>query len=276
MRYDESRTNRTRRRGRGASAHVLLAVLFLLGAPARAVEPTPRVAIVIDDLGNNLAEGRRVIALPAEVACAILPHTAYASTLAEEAHAAGKQVLLHLPMEAANGQETGPGRIEAQMPALELALTFEYDLSTVPHAVGVNNHMGSALTRQEPAMRALMQALAQRGGLFFLDSLTTPGSVARHAAAEWRVPYLKRDVFLDSQRSAASIAHSLERLEVLARARGAALAIGHPYPETLEALERWLPQAARRGIRIVAPSELLTDKEEYTHGPRARTARPGL
>ncbi len=255
--------------------HSLLGLLLLLAAPVSA-EPAARVAIVIDDLGNSLAEGRRVIALPAAVACAILPHTAYASVLAEEARAAGKEVLLHLPMEAPDGQEEGPGRLDSKMPALELALTLEYNLSTVPHAVGLNNHMGSVLTQQESAMRALMQTIARRGGLFFLDSLTTSDSVAARAAAESRVPYLQRDVFLDNHRSSTAIAHSLERLEVMARARGAALAIGHPYPQTLEALERWLPAAAQRGIRIVPPTELLNSKEKNTNGPRARTARPGL
>lgn len=252
-----------------------LAVLLLLGTgPALGAQPpvpAPRVAIVIDDLGNSLAEGRRVIALPAPVACAILPHTAHARTLAEEAHAAGKTVLLHLPMEAPDGMSEGPGRLDSQMSELEIALTFEYDLTTVPHAAGVNNHMGSVLTRQAPPMRALMRAIARRSGeggggsgrLFFLDSMTAPDSVAARAAAEAGVNYLKRDVFLDSDRSPAAVARAIAELETLARRRGRALAIGHPYPETLAALEAWLPEAAARGITIVSPTALLDEKEAY-------------
>ncbi len=255
----------------------LLLLLHCAAAAAAAEGPPARVAIVIDDLGNSLEEGRRVIALPAPVACAILPHTAYARTLAEAAYVAGKEVLLHLPMEAPAGQLEGPGRLDSQMPELEIAMTFEYDLTTVPHAVGVNNHMGSVLTSQVPPMRALMRAIARRGAerMFFLDSRTTPDSVAARAAAEAGVAYLKRDVFLDSDRSPMAVARSLARLEATARRRGRALAIGHPHPETLAALERWLPEAAARGITIVPPTALLAEKEDHD-AERARSARSGL
>lgn len=245
---------------------VVTAVL-LFAAPLLA-QPPVYVAVVIDDLGNSLSEGRRVIGLPGPVACAILPHTAHSRQLAEEAHAAGKEVLLHLPMEAPPGTEEGPGRVKAAMPPLELAMTIDYNLTTVPHATGVSNHMGSVFTRQEAPMREVMRILARRGGLFFLDSFTTPASAAGKAAAELGVPYLRRHVFLDNDRSPVAIAQSLATLEALARRLGAAVAIGHPYPETLEALERWLPTLAERGIRLVSPSQLLRlENQRGAHAP---------
>jgi uncharacterized protein len=222
----------------------------------------PLVSIVIDDLGHNPREDRRAIALPAPVAVAILPHTDRSNALANEAHGAGKEVLLHLPMDPENDSHVhaGPGRIESHMSAREITAMFAYDLQTVPHAVGVNNHMGSRVTQNAASMKALMRAIRARGNLFFLDSLTSPSSVAARIAEETGVPTLRRDVFLDNDRSAQAVSESLQQLERLLVTRGRAIAIGHPYPETLTALERWLPQARARGIRIVPLSVLLKNK----------------
>jgi polysaccharide deacetylase 2 family uncharacterized protein YibQ len=244
---------------------------------------SPIVSIVIDDLGNNPREDRRALALRAPVAAAILPHTASSQALADEARRAGKEVLLHLPMDPEGnpvldtGTEAGPGRLETHMSAPEIAAMLLYDLQTVPHAVGVNNHMGSRLTQNTAAMNALMQALRQRGNLFFLDSRTSPHSVAARIAVELDVPTLERDVFLDSERGDEAVRHALSRLDRLLLVRGHAIAIGHPYPETLAALERWLPAAAARGIRVVPLSVMLErHKKEPEHAARPVATRPGL
>jgi polysaccharide deacetylase 2 family uncharacterized protein YibQ len=221
------------------------------------------VSIVIDDLGYRPQEDRRAIALPAPVAVAILPHSNHSAALADEAKRAGKEVLLHLPMDPDDDTraEAGPGRIENHMSAPEIAAMFAYDLQTVPHAVGVNNHMGSRLTQNPVAMNALMRAIRKRGNLFFLDSLTSPNSVAARSALELGVPALRRDVFLDHDRSETAISASLERLDHLLATRGHAVAIGHPYPETLALLERWLPDARARGIQVV-PLSVMLEKQK--------------
>lgn len=257
----------------------LLTTILGLFAPAALPAPAAPVyvAIVIDDLGNGRHEGERAIALPGPVACAILPHTLYGARLAERAQALGKEVILHLPLEAPGTYEPGPGQIDTVMPARELAATFAYDLESIPHAVGVSSHMGSVFTQREPAVRALMQAIKARRGLFFIDSRTSADSVAARIAAESDVPYLVRDVFLDSERTPGAIAQRLGELERRARTRGAALAIGHPYPETLEALERWLPGLAARHIQLVPLSVMLKQRSpEEAHGDRTRSAGPGL
>lgn len=231
------------------------------------------VSIVIDDIGNNPREGRRALALPGPVAIAVLPHTAYGAALAEDARRAGKEVLLHLPMDAENATETdpGPGRIEAQMSAREIAAMFAYDLQTVPYAVGVNNHMGSLLTQDAPTMDALMQAIRARGDLFFLDSRTSPRSVAARRAAEHGVPALERDVFLDSDRGEAAVWRSIRRIERLLAARGRAVVIGHPHPETFAVLEQWLPTLGARGIRAVPPSAMLETRKGKAQGNAGET-----
>jgi hypothetical protein len=229
----------------------LLVLLVLAAAPAASNAGTEvTIGIIIDDLGNNLANGERATRLPGAVACAILPHTPFARSVANAAHAAGKEVVLHLPMASRDAREPGPGQLDAGMPALEMRATLDYDLSTVPHVIGVNNHMGSLLTTQPDAMDWLMRELAQRR-LFFVDSRTDAETVAADTARRVGVPVLERHVFLDDDLAPAAVAAQLDRLEHLARRHGYALAIGHPYPVTLAALEHWLPQLAERGIHLI-------------------------
>jgi len=241
-------------------AGVALLLLLALAAAPAASEAGDGVTIglIIDDLGNHLANGERATRLPGAVACAVLPHTPFARTLAEAAHAAGKEVMLHLPMASRDTQEPGPGQLDAGMPPLEMRATLDYDLSTVPHVIGVNNHMGSLLTTQPVAMDWLMRELAQRR-LFFVDSRTDAQTVAASVARRAGVPALERNVFLDDDLAPAAVAAQLDRLEQLARRHGYALAIGHPHPVTLAALEHWLPQLAGRGIRLIPLTTRLAE-----------------
>jgi len=250
-----------------------LLLLILAAAPAASeAEEGVTIGIIIDDLGNNLVNGERTTRLPGAVTCAVLPHTRFASAVANAAHAAGKEVMLHLPMASRDAQEPGPGQLEADMPPLEMRATLEYSLSTVPHVIGVNNHMGSLLTTQPLAMDWLMHELAQRR-LFFVDSRTDTQTVAADTARRLGVPTLERHVFLDDDHTPAAVAMQLERLEQLARRHGFALAIGHPHPVTLTALEHWLPQLAERGIQLIPLSTRLAQIAPEATAWRASLSR---
>jgi polysaccharide deacetylase 2 family uncharacterized protein YibQ len=248
-------------------AAVLACGLVAASAGAAAPATRPTIAIIIDDVGDGLADGRRAIALPGAAALSILPHTPFGPRLAEEAHQRGKQVMLHLPMEALEALDPEPGEIAADMPALEMAMTLAHDLRSVPHAAGVNNHRGSRLTQNGVAMATLMRVLRAQGPLFFVDSVTSANSLAARTARQQGVPSLARDVFLDNDRDPQAIAGQFERLVDIARRRGHALAIGHPYPETLALLERRLPELAARGILLVEPSAMLEGQTEATAWP---------
>lgn len=228
--------------------------------PSRAalasVQSPPRIAIVIDDLGINLHDGRRALRLPGPVATAVLPHQSHSRTLALESRSSGKEVLLHLPMPGGNGNDAGAGMIEPDMPPGELRAMLDFNLETVPNVLGVNNHMGSELTQLPEPMRRVMHDLSRRK-LFFLDSMTSPKSVAAREARAAGLPTLVRDVFLDNDRNPAAIEREFDRLLALARRRGTAIAIGHPYPETLAVLERRLPLLRTAGIELVPLSALL-------------------
>jgi polysaccharide deacetylase 2 family uncharacterized protein YibQ len=218
----------------------------------------PTIAVIIDDVGYRLAEGQRVVRLPGPVAVAILPHTAHGAVLAREAESAGKEVLLHLPMQAiARDEVPGPGALELDQTRSEFAAVLAADLASVPFVRGVNNHMGSLLTRHPGHMRWLMEELKARPPLYFIDSYTTAQSVGLAIAREQGVPALRRDVFLDSNDDPAAIEAEWRRLLELARERGRAIAIGHPYPATLAVLERLVPALPEAGVRLVPLAELF-------------------
>lgn len=239
-------------------ATIAFAIVAAFVASAAIAAPLPRIAIIIDDLGWQLAPGQRVIDLPGPIACAVLPETPLGAKVAELAHAQGKDVLLHLPLQSVDHEGPAePGGIMLDTTRQRFAETFAADLASVPHAIGINSHRGSLLTRHPGHMSWLMEEIAARDELFFVDSYTTHLSVALGAAMEAGVPARRRDVFLDTDTAPESIAREFERLKSLARERGAAIAIGHPYPATLAFLEKALPELEKEGIRLVGVRELV-------------------
>ncbi len=236
---------------RGAVGLALIASQSLAG-------PQPRIAIIVDDLGYQLEAGRRAIDLPGPIVCAILPGTPRARQLAIGAHANGKEVLLHLPLQAVEQHgPPEPGGITLDMSRARFAAVFAAAIESVPFAAGVNSHRGSLLTRHPGHMRWLMEDIRARDGMFFIDSYTTHESVALRIAAENGVAALKRDVFLDADPAPEAIQRELERLKAIASRRGQAIGIAHPYATTLEILERELPRLRAAGFEIVPVSELI-------------------
>jgi len=217
-----------------------------------------RIAIVIDDLGNDAAVVERISAWPFPVAGAVLPDLPGSAAAARRLQQSGKEVLLHLPMEPAGYPlvRPGPGVVLRSDSDEAIVETLLHDLDTVPGAIGVNNHMGSAATADPRVMRAIVRVLSERG-LFLLDSRTTEASVALRVAEEASVPAVSRRVFLDAVPTRGATERAFRELLRRGREDRTALAIGHPYPETMALLERELPRLSAEGIRLVRVSELV-------------------
>ncbi|MFA7592568.1 MAG: divergent polysaccharide deacetylase family protein [Thiohalobacteraceae bacterium] len=227
----------------------------------------PEIAIIIDDMGTRLDAGRRVIGLPGPVTCAFLPYAPHTAALARQAHRRDKEVMLHLPMATVEDRPLDQGGLTLDMTEEELHATLAADLARVPYAVGVNNHMGSLLTRHPGHMLWLMRALQRREGMFFVDSRTTRHTVAQLLAYENAIPSVSRDVFLDAEPTPEGVRREFQRLLGLARRNGSALAIGHPHAATLELLEQELPRL--EGVRLVPISRLVERQHEREHLWRA-------
>lgn len=227
-------------------------------AAAEAAYADARIAIIVDDIGNNLPLGRRAVRLPGAITYAVLPHTPLASRLSEEALLSdpSKEVVIHMPMQAKSGRRLGPGGLLEAQPKDEFLATVRAALQAVPVARGLSNHMGSHLTTLPDRMHWLMTELG-KNGFFYIDSKTVVGNRSPAAALATRVPYLARDIFLDHDRDPGAIAAAFERAVRLARRDGLAVLIAHPYRNTLDFLENRLPQLPHEGVSLVNASTAL-------------------
>lgn len=231
-----------------------------LATPSNIQHPLPAISIIIDDLGAQLSVGKRAVALPGEITYAFLPYTRHAAQLAELAHQRNREVMLHMPMQAISDNHLGEGGLMLDMTHQNFLATLKKNLQAVPHISGINNHMGSLLTQHPGHMAWLMEALSKRDELFFVDSRTTDHTVAYQIAAEYEIPAVNRNIFLDNERSKTEIGKQFERLIALAQQKGTAVAIGHPYPETIAFLEQVLPTLKQRGIELIKTSHIIKRK----------------
>ena len=217
-----------------------------------------RIAVVIDDLGIDRRRSERSLSLPPAVTLAFLSYGRHSPALAARAFKEGHEILLHLPMEPLGGTiNPGPRALLVDHSPTEIAARILWGLSRVPQSVGINNHMGSRFTADPGAMASVMAIIGQRE-LLFLDSRTTSASTAAAAAGAAEIPFLARDIFLDPEGPATpDIERRLEALVVLAKRRGQAIGIGHPYDATLAALEKWAPALADRDVVLVPLTALL-------------------
>jgi polysaccharide deacetylase 2 family uncharacterized protein YibQ len=224
----------------------------------REVRRILHAAIIIDDLGENLEVARQLLALPYSLTFSVLPHLRDSVETAEEARRAGHEVMLHLPMEPETGSQASPekGEIRIGMTSFEVEQILQSDLDSVPHAVGVNNHMGSRATADPRLMTAVMKSLAGHH-LYFVDSRTTAASVALEAARQQGLPSFYRSVFLDDTETVPYTLGQLRQFRRVLEEQGTALAIGHPYPTTIAALARFLPQLDSDEVQLAPASRLM-------------------
>jgi hypothetical protein len=232
--------------------HLALLTICLAVTTAQAGQ----LAVIIDDIGYNAELGRRTVDLDGQFTLAVLPFTPHATELAERAHARGKELILHAPMSNIRDIPLERGALKSDMTDAAFTRALTAMIEDIPHIRGVNNHMGSKLTQEQEPMGWLMRELAARK-LYFIDSRTSARSLAQQTARQYQIPSLKRDIFLDNERDIASIRTQLRKALVLAQTKDSAIAIGHPYPETLQVLEQIQPLLAEYQVELVSVSTLL-------------------
>jgi uncharacterized protein len=218
-------------------------------------------AIIIDDMGNSLETLQEVFDLGIPLTISVLPQSPYAMETAQAAHDHEFEVMLHLPGESLNHQEDEAPMfpvVRSDMGPDEIRALVVDSLSRVPYASGVNNHMGSKITQDKTAMIPVLDVLRERR-LFFIDSLTGNGSVAYNLARSMGLRTTYRNVFLDSEVGVDYSRRRLIELFELAKKKGRAVAIGHPFPETLQALRDCQALSRKYGVRLVMASQVIPD-----------------
>lgn len=237
--------------------------------PVAGVKPPPQlflpvIAVVIDDMGNDIAQNRRAIALPSQVSLSFLPYPFATPMLAEEARRAGHEVMVHVPMEAPRDRDGSlANALRRDLTADENVRRLGMALARVRGYVGINNHEGSLFTADRKALVPVAEALYGRG-VFFLDSRTTPLSQVVQVARAFGVPSSDRDVFLDDDQASPAVEKQLRELEHVAKEQGVAIAIGHPHAATLDIVTRWCHEL--KGYRLVPVSNAIRLKTEWEMG----------
>jgi polysaccharide deacetylase 2 family uncharacterized protein YibQ len=213
------------------------------------------IVLIIDDLGFDGQPLERLMALDPNVNVAILPNGTRASEFANRLHERGFEVLCHLPMQPRGKETPGRNAILTSMSDEEIARATRENIEAVPHALGVNNHMGSLATSDRRVMNSVIGAMPD--GMYFIDSRTAGGSVASDVARERNVRTAARHVFLDDSPTESAVRRQLQALADAAEKRGVAIGIGHPYPVTMRVLADELPDLRARGFRFVRASEIV-------------------
>ncbi len=216
---------------------------------------SPRIAIIIDDMGFHRKVGEQLLNLPINLTFSFLPNAPFTKVLEEQAHLEGRTVLLHLPLQPRDQKwDPGPGTLYLGEMEKQREI-FEKNLASVPHAVGVNNHMGSLYSEDKRHMAGLIEIIRENN-LFYIDSFTTSESVGFMLAQEMGLKTARRHVFLDNLQSKEKICEQLGKLAILAEEQGWAIGIGHPYPQTLEALNDCQTNYSTK-VQLVSVEELV-------------------
>lgn len=225
--------------------------------PLPKVRPKRRgdIVLIIDDLGFDGQPLDRLMALDPNLNASILPNGTRTGEFAKKLNARGFEILCHLPMEPRGGEAPGRNAILTSMSDDEIARLTRENIEAVPHARGVNNHMGSRATSDRRVMTSVLRAMPHE--LYFIDSRTASGSVAETVARELNVPTAARHVFLDDVATESAVRKQVRELAEAAQKKGVAIGIGHPYPVTVRVLAEELPGLRARGFRLVRASEVV-------------------
>jgi len=217
----------------------------------------PRLAIILDDLGNDSGAARAVFAMPYPLTISVLPNQTHSAEIAQQAQRRGDQVMLHLPMQSLAKEHPEAQELHGGMSRADISRLVSQFLNEVPGAIGVNNHQGSASTADKKLMAELMPVLKEHK-LFYVDSRTSAATVAYDTAQRFGVRAAFRNVpFLDDVEDVAAVRKQIEIAIDGAARKKDAIAIGHAHPSTLEALKETLPEAKTHGVKLVFASELV-------------------
>ncbi|MBW2677443.1 MAG: divergent polysaccharide deacetylase family protein [Deltaproteobacteria bacterium] len=217
----------------------------------------PKVAIIVDDVGNDRKMARKFMKLDSAITISILPQSTYTRQIAQDARKYGLEIMLHQPMEPNEYPRVnpGPGVLLTAMSPDAIIEQLNANLDALPEIKGVNNHMGSKMTANSPQMRQIFSVLKKRG-LFFIDSRTTSDSKCRLSASLLQVPFAERDVFIDHRHDSDFIRKQLKALLRIAKKHGMAIGIAHPHNSTYEVLLDTLP-AMKKQVEIVPVSQIV-------------------
>jgi polysaccharide deacetylase 2 family uncharacterized protein YibQ len=240
-----------------ASAKPKPVAASIIESPKKNADHRGDIVLILDDVGFDRQPVAAAMTIDPSVNFAVLPNSQHAAAVANTLHARGFEILCHLPMEPQGFPRVSPGEnaVLTTMNDAEIAVTTRSSIEGVPFARGVNNHMGSRATADRRVMTAVLESLPH--GMYFVDSRTTPDSVAASVARSMSIRTATRNVFLDDVATQPAVRAQLAELARDAETRGVAVGIGHMYPATISVLTADAPSLRARGFRFVRASAVV-------------------
>jgi len=222
-----------------------------------------KIAIIVDDIGYDRSAVDALLKIDIPLTFSILPFCPYSVESARRIHKAGKEILLHIPMEPLDYPDKNPGRgvLLVRMNEDELRQSLDEVLAAVPHVSGANNHMGSKFMGDREKLAVVFRTLRGKG-LFFVDSLTTGNSTGRALAREIGLPFVSRDIFIDNSPDTGKTNGELLKLIRDKGREKKLIVIGHPYPETIAAIKRSVRRFRAEGIEVVPVSQIVNSNKD--------------
>jgi uncharacterized protein len=253
------------------TSFLIILVIFSLFPHHGFSQEVKKAAIIIDDFGGGVGGVNDFLEGDVQITAAIMPFTELSKKHAEWAYKNGLEIMVHLPMQPKRGKASwlGPRPITNNLSKEEVRRRVIAAIESVPHAVGINNHMGSLVVENEDIVRVIVE-VAKEKQLYIVDSATSPKSKFQDIAEELDVPFIKRDVFLDDICSVNQVKKQMLILARIAESRGTAVAIGHVGTSgkvcSLGVTES-MPKFKEKHIKVVPVSELLSDsiRSKYVH-----------
>lgn len=221
--------------------------------PRRLAPYAGNLTFVFDDAGHNLDQLEYFLRLPFPCTIAVLPGLRYSSESARRIRKAGKQVILHQPMQSVDLHiNPGPGAVTPGLSAEQIKNIVRKNLEEIWPVAGMNNHEGSLMTADEAAMRAVLDVVAEKH-IFFLDSRTTAKSVVPKVAKEKNMVVWERAIFIDNDKSRAAMETQIKKGLSIARQKGSAIMIGHVFTvELAQLLTEMYPALIEEGFSLSA------------------------
>lgn len=235
--------------------------IYCPSLPLSAAEQN-QVAIIIDDFGGNVKGVDDFLTGDIPITAAIMPFQPFSTEQAERAHQAGLEVIIHMPMEPKRGKASwlGPKAITSQLSDDEIRTRVREAIADVPHAKGINNHMGSKIVENEHIVRVILEEVRAHN-FYVIDSGTSPRSRIPEIAEELGIPYATRHIFLDDTLSSrAHVRKQLTSLLKVVEKQHKAIGIGHvgiKGNETFAGISHALPIFKEKRVEIVPASHLL-------------------
>jgi len=212
---------------------------------------------VIDDTGNIRDRLPYWTAIDAPLTFAVMPYPPLSKELADKLYLNGYDIFMHTPTDNMPPNSfAGTGQLATGMSRQTVFQTLDKDILNVPHAIGMNNHMGGRGCDQLDLMTYEVE-WAKSKGLVVVDSASSVASKVTKACLALGLPKRLNEVFIDHQNEPDYIRKAMRELASYAKKNGTAIGICHWHrPNTATVVGEMIKTLRAEGINFAFAKDI--------------------